>query len=336
MNWRTEFFAEPATDTITLAAPVFTIGSCFADEIGLRLLENKFSVAVNPLGTVYNPISIHQLLRFGLQNELPTDESYLQREEVHFNYHFHSSYSALSRNDLKNKIEEAVASAHEFFKKTEWILITYGTSFVYKLDGNQVVANCHKMPSADFTKVLLTENEIAESFDGFYTLLKSINPRAKIILTVSPVRHTKDTLELNSVSKSILRLACHTLSNKFPDVTYFPAYEIVMDDLRDYRFYKKDLIHPTTEAVDYIWEKFSQTYFNEPTQQFMAEWQKIKSDLRHKPFHPHSEKHQQFLQSVLKKLELLKQTVNVDIEIAEIKSQILNPKILNPKSHRAQ
>src|SRR6185369_3638007 len=164
---------------------------------------------------------------------------------------------------------------------------------------NEIVANCHKVPSINFTKSLLTETEIIESFQGFYAKLKSINPDCKIILTISPVRHLKDTLELNSVSKSMLRLSCHSIGNKFSDVEYFPAYEILLDDLRDYRFYKTDRLHPTEEAVEYIWEKFVSAYFDASSKEFIKEWKEIRKDLQHKAFHSQSENHQKFLKSLL-------------------------------------
>lgn len=146
----------------------------------------------------------------------------------------------------------------------------------------------------------------------------------KIILTVSPVRHLKDTLELNSVSKSVLRLACHQIAGQFDDVEYFPAYEIVMDDLRDYRFYKADMLHPTEEAEDYVWDKFMERYFSPALRDFIHRWQAILLAMRHKPFHPGSSAHQQFLRETLKRLEEFKSLVDVEEEILTLKQQIDN------------
>ncbi|MBS1558009.1 MAG: GSCFA domain-containing protein [Bacteroidetes bacterium] len=322
MNWRTELFPNHSAVKIRLAGPVFTIGSCFADEIGNRLTESKFQVAVNPFGTVYNPVSIHRLLNFGLTGELPSEESYGQQEEIYFNYHFHSAFSSLKKEELQIRLEEVIAQTNLFLKKAEWILITYGTAWVYKQHNETIVANCHKKPASHFTKQLLTDYEVLDSFAAFYTGLKTINPAAKLILTVSPVRHLKDSLELNSVSKSVLRMACHALVNQYPDVTYFPAYEILMDDLRDYRFYKKDLIHPTEEAIDYIWTKFAETYFDEPTKKIMRSWQHVKVDMAHRPFHESSKKHLHFLKSLLTRMESFQPMLNVDQEMAEIKARI--------------
>ncbi|MBS1490166.1 MAG: GSCFA domain-containing protein [Bacteroidetes bacterium] len=323
MNWRTELIPSLSTDKIRLTTPVFTIGSCFADEIGHRLTDNKFQAAVNPFGTVYNPVSIHRLLNFGLTGELPPEESYDQQEEIYFNFHFHSVFSSLKKDELQIRLKEVIAKSNSFLKMAEWIIITYGTAWVYKRHNETIVANCHKKSASHFTKQLLTDCEIIDSFASFYTLLKTINPSAKLILTVSPVRHIKDSLELNSVSKSVLRTACHTLVNRYPDVTYFPAYEILMDDLRDYRFYKKDLIHPTEEAIDYIWTKFTETYFDEPTKKIMMAWQHVKVDMAHRPFHESSKKHLHFLKSLLTRIESFQSMLNVDQEIAEIKTRIV-------------
>jgi len=322
-EFRTELTPSVSASPIRLKDTIFTIGSCFADTIGDHLTENKFSVWNNQFGTVYNPTSIHRLVLLALENRLPSTESYLQNEGIYFNYNFHSSHSASNQQELENKIETSIINANEFLRNANRIIITYGTAFVYRLKSeNEIVANCHKVPSVNFTKSLLTEVEIVESFQNLYSILKSINSNCKIILTVSPVRHLKDTLELNAVSKSILRLSCHSIVNQFSDVEYFPAYEILLDDLRDYRFYKTDQLHPTDEAVEYIWEKFATAYFDESTKKFINEWKEIRKDLQHKPFHLQSENHQKFLKSTLKRLENLNTTVDLSKEIQNLKTKI--------------
>ncbi|MBI1767087.1 MAG: GSCFA domain-containing protein [Bacteroidetes bacterium] len=312
-DFRTELIPSISHSPIGLMDKIFTIGSCFADEIGNQLKESKFTISNNPFGTIYNPVSIHRLLLLGLKKSFPGQESYSQNEDIYFNYHFHSSFSSLNRGDLESKIQNSILESNSFLKTADRIIITYGTAFVYRLkSSNEIVANCHKMPSTGFEKLLLTEPDILKSFEELYTNLRSVNSSVKIILTVSPVRHLKDTLELNSISKSILRVTCHSIVNKFPDVEYFPAYEILLDDLRDYRFYKTDRLHPTEEGVEYIWEKFITAYFDAPERKFINEWQKIKKDLAHKPFQPQSESHQKFLKETLKKLDQLKQTFDLN------------------------
>jgi hypothetical protein len=179
------------------------------------------------------------------------------------------------------------------------------------------------MPASGFTKSLLSQKKVLESFDEFYRDLKAFNPTCKIILTVSPVRHTKDTLPLNSVSKSVIRLACQTISETYGDAFYFPSYEIMLDDLRDYRFYGQDMIHPSGEAEEYIWNKFSECYFDNHTLEFIKQWKSIYAALQHKVFHSGTAAHQSFLEKLLSQLKELSTQVNVDKEIDSIRAQLV-------------
>ncbi len=300
-----------------------TIGSCFADVVGGYLQRYKVETCSNPFGTLYSPASIHKALSYSLLNQAPPEHTYLQNQDIHLNYDFHSEFSALQKEVLQKRLIDCLQTTHQFLKNADRLIITYGTAWVYeRIDNHELVANCHKMPAKLFTKSLLTQKKIIESFDLLYQDLKKINPKIKIILTVSPVRHIKDTLELNGVSKSILRVACHTLKETYADVEYFPAYEIMMDDLRDYRFYKPDMIHPSDEAEEYIWEKFVDTFIDDSSKQFFEKWDGIQSALAHKPFHPSSSSHQHFLKITLQKLEELKSILNVEEEMNQIKSQI--------------
>ncbi|HZI24957.1 MAG TPA: GSCFA domain-containing protein, partial [Chryseolinea sp.] len=229
----------------------------------------------------------------------------------------------MNLSHLQDELKAIISNTHSFLQETNWLLITYGTAWVYERnETNMIVANCHKMPQSMFTKTLMTEKKVLDLFDSMYRQLKSINPDINILLTVSPVRHIKDTLELNSVSKSLLRVACHTLVHAYRDVYYFPAYEIMMDDLRDYRFYKDDMIHPTQVAEQYIWQKFAAQYFDEELTAFLGKWKEIQLALAHKPFHPASSAHQQFVKEMLKKLEELKSVVDVDEEVAFLRKQL--------------
>ncbi len=322
-TFRTALTPYLPNNSVSLSDTILTLGSCFSDAIGGRLNASKISSAVNPYGIIYNPDSLHKIIRYTTLNQIPLKNTYVQREDVFLNYDFHSELSALDMNNLQERLKIIIETTNSFLKRANWLIITYGTSWVYERnDTGEVVANCHKMPQREFTKVLLTQKKILESFESMYEGLKTLNPDIKIILTVSPVRHLKDTLELNSVSKSILRVACHTLTQYYKDVDYFPAYEIMMDDLRDYRFYKSDMIHPSEVAEEYIWQKFGEKYFDGKLKAFLIHWKEIQSALAHKPFHPSSTAHQQFLKETLKKLEELKSLVNVDQEIELIKTQI--------------
>lgn len=324
-SYRTTIQIHPSGWKIGLNSPVLTAGSCFADAIGSRLEVSKFNILVNPFGTAYNPVSIHKTMIKSVLNEPPEPGTYLYNGGLHLNYDFHSALASPERSQIEKAITNLIGSTHYFLSKASVLILTYGTSWVYnRLDTGETVANCHKIPQKNFEKILLSENEILNSFSELFTHLKKFNPDIKIILTVSPVRHIKDTLELNSVSKSVLRSACHSISEKFSGVDYFPAYEIMMDDLRDYRFYDSDMIHPSKDAEDYIWEKFSIRYFDEATIAFLEAWNEIRSSLDHRPFHPSSAAHQLFLNQTLEKLQQLKNKVNVDEELAQVRSQIIN------------
>jgi hypothetical protein len=262
-------------------------------------------------------------LQYSIKASTPAEETYVQQGGLWNNYEFHSSLSALTKEEITSKIKQSIKEGHDFLKEAEVLIITYGTAWAFKrIDSDELVANCHKVASKNFNKVLQSPAEIEKSFDNLYQELKSFKKSIKIILTVSPVRHIKDTLELNQVSKSVLRLACHNIQDKYADVTYFPAYEIMLDDLRDYRFYEPDMIHPSREAIEYIWDKFSNHYFDDSTKDFIREWKSISADLQHRAFHPHAEAHQKFLKETLKKLEALSSIVNVENEIAFVTSSL--------------
>jgi hypothetical protein len=321
--FRTEIIPQPFPVTINVKDKILTTGSCFSDTIGKQLYESKFPVLVNPFGVAYNPFSIHKVLRYGLHNQVVPDHTYLESQELFANYDFHSSFSSLKKSETASKLKEVIGGVHYFLKETKWLLITYGTAWVYeRKDTGDIVSNCHKMPATNFTKSLLSRKKILESFGEFYEDLNSFNPGCHIILTVSPVRHFKETLSLNSVSKSALRLACQTITETFRNTFYFPSYEIMLDDLRDYRFYKPDMIHPSEVAEEYIWNRFSDCCFDETTRHFIKKWKTVLTSLQHRPFQPQTLSHQNFLKATLKQLEELKNTINVTKEIEFVKSQL--------------
>ncbi len=323
--FRTEVTIAPSTEKIDYKTKFVTIGSCFSNSIGEKLIDNKFDCLINPFGTIFHPLSIHELVKLAYLNKTPDQHSYVFTEEVWRNYQLHSSFFSKGKTELEDKIKSSFSTVHAFLKTTDYLIITYGTAFVYERnDTNQIVANCHKQSPNQFTKRLLTVEEIAESFKTMMEALHKFNPGCKVILTVSPVRHLKDTLELNSVSKSILRIASHQLIQSA--VAYFPAYEFVLDDLRDYRFYEADMIHPSQQAIDYIWDKFSDQYFSDSTKNLTKQWKEIKAALNHRPFNPEGEAHQKFLKQSISKLIELGKLVNTESEIEQLKSLITTPK----------
>lgn len=320
-SFRTEITCPPSRP-ISLKDSVLTTGSCFADQFGQWLQNNKFDVLVNPFGTNYNPVSIHNNLKESISPVL-NDQLFIERDGIWHHFNYHSKWSGASKTELSNSIQTTLQQASQFINKTNVLMITYGTAWVYHhKKQNFIVSNCHKVPANEFEKRLLTADEITQSFGELHSIIKKIRPDIRIILTVSPVRHIKDTLVLNSVSKATLRLACHTLSNQFDQVEYFPSYEIMMDDLRDYRFYDRDKIHPSGEAIDYISQKFSDQYFTRDVISFIEKWQSIRQSMEHRPFHQQSEAHQCFLNELLQKLENLKEVVAVEEEIKTIQSQL--------------
>lgn len=302
---------------------LLTLGSCFAEEIGSRLLSQKFDIQVNPFGTIFNPLSVFELLELTLEPSLSLETAIVKRDETYYNYKFHSSFRDSKPETLLQSISNKLELVKAHLLKSKVIFITFGTAWVYETKADEMlVANCHKLPQKQFNKRMLNLEEIVSAFFSLKETIQPINPDLQIVLTVSPVRHTKETLSLNSVSKSVLRLACHYLSDMSEDVHYFPSYEIMMDDLRDYRFYEKDMIHPNEQAVDYIWSAFSKSFFSKTTQQTIIEWEKLDRALKHKPFNSENKKHKEFLKKTLTRLQNLSSQLNVEEEIKNVQSQL--------------
>ncbi len=292
--------------------------------MGQRLIENKFQALVNPFGTLYNPASVFHLLQDTINLYLPHEDTYLTRDGIYYNYMFHSDFSADSRDNLESRIEREFQKTREFLKNAEWIIVTLGTAFTYEMMTNgRIVANCHKMPADQFNKRLLSPEEIQTRFEQFYLTMKAFNENARFIFTVSPVRHVRDTLVQNSVSKASLRLAIENILQYHPENThYFPSYEIMMDDLRDYRFYQADMLHPSDVAEEYIWEKWAHTYMDEEVLEFISQWKKVRKAIGHRAFHPSSSQHQRFILKTVEQLEHLNEKVDLANEINDLKKQL--------------
>jgi len=322
--FRTPINIPPAQIKINHQTPILTLGSCFSDCMGSQFNLNKFNVLANPFGTVYNPLSIAKLLSFTKNNQLPDSNSYVESQGLHANFDFHSSFSSIDRQTIENRIKLAIEEAHKFLHNTQWLIITLGTAYVYEtIDNSRVVSNCHKLPSRLFTKHLLSQKQILHDLSPTLEDLLNQFKQLNVILTVSPVRHIKDTLINNAVSKANLRVACHTLSESHQRISYFPSYEIMMDDLRDYRFYKEDMIHPTEVAEQYIWEKFVTTYFSKDTQALLKQWAKLQMAINHKPFNPTSDQHQKFLKQTIDQLMELKDKIDISEELTILEGQLI-------------
>lgn len=312
--FRTEVQVKQTDLNLTHQHKVLTIGSCFAEVIGQKLLQHNVDVLVNPFGTIFNPVSLSLLLKAAATQVYTFDEHLVEHNGIWYAYDFHSSLSSPSKTQLLDQIYKRLDQTRQQLEKAELLIITLGTAVAYKLkDTGKVVANCHKLPAKQFDQFILSTSEIETAFQELLPILQCINPKLKIILTVSPVRHVKETLETNSVSKAILRVVCHQLTQQYANILYFPAYEIMLDDLRDYRFYKQDMLHPTEVAEDYIWEKFLNAYYGSDFRNFTLEWNKIQRALQHRSFHPQSEAHQAFLKNTLQQLETVGTKYKLDI-----------------------
>lgn len=309
---------------INLGNNILLLGSCFTQNIGQRLSEAKFPVIINPRGISFSPLSIAHCL-----NDCLTDKSYNPKDLFKHNgiwhsYNFHSSFSAPVQEEAVEKMNQSVHQASECLKEVDWIIVTLGTAFQYETlhDGKAVsVANCHQVPPDNFSRRLLSTPEITRTLKISIDAIKALNPEVKFIWTVSPVRHKKDGLVENNRSKGRLLEASHQLNELVSDSWYFPAYEILIDVLRDYRFYDLDWVHPNPLAVDIIWEQFQKQFFSENVQTFCDDLEKIQKTTSHRPRFQNSETYQQFLAASLTKIKQLEQRfpgLNLDSERAKL------------------
>ncbi|MCA8831296.1 GSCFA domain-containing protein [Hymenobacter pini] len=321
--FRTELPLTPQPQQLPLSARVLTIGSCFSDSIGKRLQEFKVAAMVNPYGTVFNPISLCRLLRAAAGEDMDWQQHLVEARGRWQSYDLHAELGADSPVELLQHIQTLTREVGVFLATADAVVLTLGSAFAYRLrETDEIISNCHKVPAEKFDKELLTADDIIAAVAETHAYLRRINPRLKFILTVSPVRHIKDTLVLNSASKSMLRVACHYLSELLPDVTYFPAYELLMDDLRDYRFYASDMLHPSEVAEHYIWERFTRTYFDAGFGRFKKEWESIRQALGHRPLHAAAPEHRQFLEITLERLRKLNTQADVRMELLHVEREL--------------
>ncbi len=306
MKFRTEIEIPSYTNKIEHSSKILTIGSCFAQNIAEYFSENKFNILGNPFGVLYNPISIYNTLKFAVENKcFEESDLILHQSEWHSFYH-HSNFSNHQKEIVLNKINDSINLTNSFLKSADVIVLTYGTSYVYEhLDKKIVVSNCHKIPQKEFSHYRISFVETVAAIRNTISLIRGINKKAKFILTVSPVRHWKDGANNNQLSKANLLLAINEVVNSDKNSLYFPSYEIVMDDLRDYRFYNSDLVHPNKMATDYIWEKFTTSLCTDKCLQTMKEVSKIISAKNHRTRNRGSVEHQKFIASMISKIEML-------------------------------
>lgn len=304
MKFRTEVEIPFSETKIDLNSKIFSIGSCFATEIAGLLNDGQIQNFNNPFGTLFNPFSINKALKSCHNSEYFTENNLIKFNEYFISLDHHSSFNTRFSHQTLDFINHKIQQSNEFLKETNFVLITYGTSFIYEfLPKKKLVANCHKIPGKYFEKRYLSNLELCDSISESISLIKDICPEnVQILFTVSPVRHTKDGIVENQISKSKLINALHEVISTEENCTYLPIYEIMMDDLRDYRFYKEDLIHPNSQAIQYIWEKFGNAYFSEETKTFITENLKIKKALEHKTDDLKNPKYLEFQQKLKEKI----------------------------------
>ncbi|MGB3618534.1 MAG: GSCFA domain-containing protein [Catalinimonas sp.] len=320
---RTELRVPTADFSIGPDDGILSVGSCFADRMGQRLADLKFPATVNPFGVIYHPLALHRLLRAAATGTPPTEAGYLHRDDCWVHRHFHSEHHADTRDELAVRLARTLRDVGRDLPTRRVLLLTWGTAWGYRrrADG-ELVANCHREPSADFEKVLTPVDAVVDDARRVLNALRRVSPELRVVLTVSPVRHVRDGLPENGVSKATLRLAAHTLAASLPGVHYFPSYELMVDDLRDYRFYGADLVHPTPTAEAYLWEQFDRVYLSEAARRFAADWTELRRALDHRPFRPEGEAHQRFLRKLLTRLESLAERMDVSAEVAAVRAQL--------------
>ena len=304
MKFRTEVEIPNSQIKIGVEDRVFSIGSCFATEMSDLLKKGQIQTLNNPFGTLFNPFSINKALKKIHHADYYEEGNLISYSEEFISLDHHSSFNSRFLHQILDKINFQIETANQFLRNTNWVIITYGTSFIYEfLPNKKLVANCHKIPGKYFEKRLLNHLELTDSIYETVTNLQDIcKDDVQILFTVSPVRHTKDGIVENTLSKSKLITAIHEILPQFENCHYLPIFELMNDDLRDYRFYDEDLIHPNSQAIQYIWEKFGNAYFSIDTQDFIMENFKIAKALEHKTIDDKNPKYLEFQQNLKNKI----------------------------------
>ncbi|OIP84424.1 MAG: hypothetical protein AUK44_02555 [Porphyromonadaceae bacterium CG2_30_38_12] len=300
--FRTNIEIKPSAYTIDYQSKLLMMGSCFSENMGNKLTDCYFNVDVNPFGTLFNPISIQKGLERLLSNKDFLEEELVLSGELWSSFAHSNLFAHTDPKIALNTINGRFKSAAEQFQSLDYLSITFGTAWVYDLKTTQqVVANCHKLPANHFIRRRLTAEKIVEIYAALLDKLWQINSNLVIIFSVSPVRHFKDGATENNISKGILLQAVQALAQKHERVDYFPSYEILVDELRDYRFYANDMLHPSTVAIDYIFEKFSACFFSKNTTLLLKELYAYRTSILHRPIHPTTQESQNFREALNEK-----------------------------------
>jgi hypothetical protein len=308
MDFRLELNIKTWKEQLHLPHRISLIGSCFTEHMANRLRHYRFRVLENPHGILFNPLSIGIALQEYLNESYYKSENLFEYNGLWQSWNHHGRFAASSPEVVLEMINAERQSATDFLRKTDWLIVTLGSSFIYELKDESIfnkekklypVANCHKVPAQNFQHRLMEENEVRQAIMGIIRTARQINTGLKIIFTISPVRHHREGLVENNRSKGRLHSALASVINPEAYIFYFPAYELVVDDLRDYRFYAEDLVHPNYFATRYVWEKFADACIDGESLTMMERIRKIQEAMQHRPRQPQSDQHKIFMQKML-------------------------------------
>lgn len=306
MKFRTEISIPKFEKLIEHHHKITAVGSCFTENIGAYFQKYKFNIFKNPFGVIYNPVSVYNSLNLCAADEKFVKEDLIFDQDEYHSFYHHTDFSHHDADECLKKINTSIEETKEFLGSSDWVIISLGTAYVFRhKEKNIIVSNCHKIPANKFDRFRLSLDETKDYLQKIISLLKKFNNDIKIIFTVSPVRHWRDGAAANQLSKSTLLLAIDYAVNQNNDLFYFPSYELVLDDLRDYRFYKEDLLHPNEIASNYIWQKLRESLLSESCNNIVDEVTKIVNAASHKIRNPYSEKNQSFIKNILKSIDEL-------------------------------
>ena len=314
MKFRFEFDVAKLSPPIQHSQSLFLIGSCFTENIGEKLKRNKFKVLENPHGILFNPVSVSEAVMDYVEDTKYTANDLFEYNESWHSWKHHSRFSGVTQEEALQKINQSIGDAHNFLSDADYVMITLGSAWVYRLTADaknaiegSVAANNHKAPASWFYRRLLSTEEVLSVLDPMIHRMFLFNKKIKILFTISPVRHLREGVVENNRSKASLIQAVHQLVDKFERIYYFPAYELVLDDLRDYRYYAEDLVHPNYFATQYVWERFMEACISEESRKLIEEITSIHLAYKHRPFNATSEQHKKFLKSFWEKTNALQQ-----------------------------
>jgi hypothetical protein len=312
-QFRTTFPVPFSKTKITYQTPVMFMGSCFSEYIGNKLSDCKFIVDNNPFGIMYNPMSVKTGIMRLIDSKIYTKEELFKHEGIWGSFDHHSRFSDSNQDNCLRNINSRIEESSKCLRNARFLFITFGTAYVYSHKANhKIVSNCHKFPASVFARSRLSIDEIVSEYNAVLQELHRINPALEVIFTVSPIRHWKDGAHDNQLSKSILLLAIEQICSMHKQASYFPSYELMMDDLRDYRFYDEDMLHPNKIAINYIWEHVRDCFIDKDVAGIMKEVEKVIQAARHRPFNPKSEPYQAFVQQTLDKITYLKEQYGIE------------------------